>query len=244
MNRGEVGDAIRCDVLVRIAHLVNKLLFDTRNDDPAAGSFVLCDNKRSVRRRFNNRKTNIREIGNAAPFILAIATRSLRAAFNDMTRDRPRREPVPIVVPDLKVELPPASVVFSDGSLSCLNHQDARAIVKCVKCEKAFCEECVHVLRLAGGKRRVFCPACSGHCESLPGTTTAVSLTQITRPSFRMIRYSAWNLSPRLLASSAASTIGRSSAWMWRIRARRTEMTIASAMPAISALTNPAGPRV
>ena len=78
-------------------------------------------------------------------------------------------DPVPIVVPDLKVELPPASVVFSDGSLSCLNHQDARAIVKCVKCEKAFCEECVHVLRLAGGKRRVFCPACSGHCESLPG---------------------------------------------------------------------------
>jgi hypothetical protein len=27
----------------------------------------------------------------------------------------------------------------------------------------------VHVLRLAGGKRRVFCPACSGHCEPLPG---------------------------------------------------------------------------
>ena len=82
---------------------------------------------------------------------------------------QPVPEPVPISVPDLKVESPPASVALPDGSLSCLNHRDARAIVKCVNCEKAFCEDCVHVLRLAGGKRRVFCPACSGHCEPLPG---------------------------------------------------------------------------
>ena len=95
--------------------------------------------------------------------ILRLGSAELRLESQDVP------EPVPIVVPDLKVELPPASVVFSDGSLSCLNHQDARAIVKCVKCENAFCEECVHVLRLAGGKRRVFCPACSGHCEPLPG---------------------------------------------------------------------------
>jgi pSer/pThr/pTyr-binding forkhead associated (FHA) protein len=78
-------------------------------------------------------------------------------------------EPVEISVPELKVEPPLASGTLPDGSLSCLNHHDARAIVKCVKCEKAFCEECVHVLRLTGGKRRVFCPACSGHCEPLPG---------------------------------------------------------------------------
>jgi pSer/pThr/pTyr-binding forkhead associated (FHA) protein len=78
-------------------------------------------------------------------------------------------EPVEISVPELKVEPLLASVTLPDGSLSCLNHHDARAIVKCVRCEKAFCEECVHALRLAGGRTRVFCPACSGQCERLPG---------------------------------------------------------------------------
>ena len=82
---------------------------------------------------------------------------------------QPVPEPVQISVPELTVETPPASVSLPDGSFSCLNHQDARATVKCVKCEQMFCEECVHVLRLSGGKRRVFCPACSGHCEPLPG---------------------------------------------------------------------------
>src|SRR5207247_2835438 len=80
---------------------------------------------------------------------------------------QPVPEPAEISVPELKVEPPPASVTLPDGSLSCLNHQDARAIVKCVKCEKVFCEECVHVLRVAGGKRRGFCPACPGHADPL-----------------------------------------------------------------------------
>src|SRR5262245_16341085 len=87
----------------------------------------------------------------------------------------PLTEPAEISVPELKVERPAASVALPDGSLSCLNHNDARAIVRCVKCEKAFCEECVHVLRLAGGKKRVFCPACSGHCETLPGAPSPKS---------------------------------------------------------------------
>src|SRR6266480_16256 len=67
-------------------------------------------------------------------------------------------EPVQISVPELKVEPALAPVTLPEGSLSCLNHHDARAIVKCVKCENVFWEECVHVLRLAGGKKRVFCP--------------------------------------------------------------------------------------
>src|SRR3989442_875123 len=82
---------------------------------------------------------------------------------------QPEPEPGEISVPELKAGPPRASVTLPDGSLSCLKHHDARAMLKCVKCEKVFCEECVHVLRLAGGKRRVFCPACSGHCEPLPG---------------------------------------------------------------------------
>jgi pSer/pThr/pTyr-binding forkhead associated (FHA) protein len=84
-------------------------------------------------------------------------------------RLEPQPEPAQISVPELKVEPPLASVTLPDGSLSCLNHHDTRAIFNCVKCEKAFCEECVRVLRLAGGKRRVFCPSCSCQCETLPG---------------------------------------------------------------------------
>jgi hypothetical protein len=83
---------------------------------------------------------------------------------------QPAPEPIPIAVPELKVEEPIASVIFPDGSLSCLKHNDVRATVKCVKCQNVFCEDCIHVLRLTGGKTRVFCPLCSGHCEPLPGT--------------------------------------------------------------------------
>ncbi len=86
---------------------------------------------------------------------------------------RPVPEPARVAIPELTVEQPPASAVLADGSLSCLNHPEIRAAVKCVKCQKHFCEECVHVLRLAGGKTRAFCPSCSGVCESLPGSSEA-----------------------------------------------------------------------
>src|SRR5881396_874342 len=59
---------------------------------------------------------------------------------------RPTGEPVRVAVPEMKVEEPPSSATLADGSLSCLNHGEVRAIVKCVKCQRAFCEDCVHVL--------------------------------------------------------------------------------------------------
>ena len=101
--------------------------------------------------------------------ILRLGSAELRLESQDVL------EPAEISIPELKVAPPVASVTLPDGSLSCLNHHDARAIVKCAKCEKAFCEECVHVLRLAGGKSRVFCPACSGHCDPLPGAPAGKS---------------------------------------------------------------------
>ena len=80
-------------------------------------------------------------------------------------------EPVRVAIPEMKVEEPPSSATLADGALSCLNHREVRAIVKCVKCQHAFCEDCVHVLGLAGGKTRIFCPSCSGPCEPLPGAS-------------------------------------------------------------------------
>jgi hypothetical protein len=80
-------------------------------------------------------------------------------------------EPPRVAIPELTVEQPPASATLPDGSLSCVNHPEIPAVVKCVKCQKVFCEDCVHVLRLAGGKTRTFCPSCSGICEPLPGTS-------------------------------------------------------------------------
>jgi hypothetical protein len=78
-------------------------------------------------------------------------------------------EPIHIAIPEIKVEPPPASVTLPDGALACLNHPEVRAGLKCVKCQKVFCNECVHLLKLSGGKTRVFCPSCSGPCELLPG---------------------------------------------------------------------------
>lgn len=49
------------------------------------------------------------------------------------------------------------------------------ATFRCRRCQKNFCPDCVHLLRLSGGQTRVFCPACSSQCESLPvpaGTST------------------------------------------------------------------------
>src|SRR6185369_7642291 len=98
MDRREISDAIRCEVLVRIAHFVNQLLFDTRNDDPATSALVLRDHKRPIRRRFNNRKSDVSKVWNAAPLVLAVTTRGLCATLDDVTRDRSRRKTIPIVV--------------------------------------------------------------------------------------------------------------------------------------------------
>src|SRR6185369_5489708 len=103
LYRREVGNAIGRDVLVRITHLVNKLFLDRWNDDPAAGTLVLGHHERSVRRRFNNRKTNVRKIRDAAPLILAIPTRRLCATLDDMAGNGSRREPIPIPIRPTKL---------------------------------------------------------------------------------------------------------------------------------------------
>src|SRR5438477_1167703 len=94
----------------------------------------------------------------------------LRLGSAELRLERqPVSEPAHVAIPELKVEPAPSSATLADGSLSCINHREVRAMVKCVKCQRAFCEDCVHVLALAGGKTHAFCPWCSGPCEPLPG---------------------------------------------------------------------------
>jgi pSer/pThr/pTyr-binding forkhead associated (FHA) protein len=79
--------------------------------------------------------------------------------------------PVEISIPKLPVAEAPAENHLLDGSLACLNHPGTAAVFKCTKCEKAFCAGCTRVLKLQGGKTRLFCPSCSGPCERLPSAT-------------------------------------------------------------------------
>jgi hypothetical protein len=80
--------------------------------------------------------------------------------------------PVEISIPKLPVAEVPAENHLLDGSLACLNHPGTAAVFKCTKCEKAFCAGCTRVLKLHGGKTRLFCPSCSGPCERLPSATS------------------------------------------------------------------------
>lgn len=73
-----------------------------------------------------------------------------------------------VTIPKVSVEQLPAPKTLADGYPACLNHPGVHASHRCKRCQKDFCSECVHVLRLAGGNMRVFCPACSSQCESLP----------------------------------------------------------------------------
>ncbi len=80
-------------------------------------------------------------------------------------------EPVEIAIPQLTVEETPSLRLMPDGLPACLHHSDTHASQKCTKCLKNYCADCVHVLRLAGGKTRIFCPSCSGVCAPLPVPT-------------------------------------------------------------------------
>jgi hypothetical protein len=79
----------------------------------------------------------------------------------------PASEPVRIAIPELKTETAPVQTHLLDGSLACLNHPGVPAIVRCPQCDKAFCGDCVRSLRLAGGQTRLFCPSCSGPCDTI-----------------------------------------------------------------------------
>ena len=103
MNCGEIRYTVRCDVLTRIAHLIDQLFLDTRNHDPPARAFVFGDNKSPVGRRFDDGETHVGKVRNAAPLKLAIAARRLGAALDNVPRNGSRGEPVPVVLGPVKL---------------------------------------------------------------------------------------------------------------------------------------------
>ncbi len=77
-----------------------------------------------------------------------------------------------ISVPDLSPKRKAPSRL-PDGSAPCLNHAEARATRRCLQCQKAFCETCIHELHRIGGQKLKLCPVCSGQMEIIPGIDIA-----------------------------------------------------------------------
>src|SRR5690606_4467202 len=98
VDGGEVGDGVRGDVALRVAHLVEELLLHRGRGDAAAGTLVLGDDEAAVGRRLDDGVADARKAGDAAPVDEAVAAGGLRAALVDVPRDDPAGDAV-VVVP-------------------------------------------------------------------------------------------------------------------------------------------------
>jgi pSer/pThr/pTyr-binding forkhead associated (FHA) protein len=76
---------------------------------------------------------------------------------------------VTVSIPKIETPIPAPPVVFSDGSILCPRHRNARATHQCTHCRQLLCDACVHRLRRRGGKLLKLCPLCSHRCERLGG---------------------------------------------------------------------------
>ena len=97
LNSGEISHAVRRQVAPGVTQLVEQLLLDDGAVHAASRVFMLGDMKGAVRTGLDNGKTDIGEIGNGLPINLAISSRGLRPAFNDVAGDGPGRQPVGII---------------------------------------------------------------------------------------------------------------------------------------------------
>src|SRR6185312_12095311 len=99
-DRGEIGNHVRRDVAVRVAHFLNELLRYSLHRHAATGVGMLGDDKAAILVRVCDRITDVGEIGNVAPVVLAVAAGALRTALEYVTGDDPGSKPVVIgVVP-------------------------------------------------------------------------------------------------------------------------------------------------
>jgi hypothetical protein len=79
-----------------------------------------------------------------------------------------------VAIPELAAPSQPGSVIFADGTHSCLNHSDVLGQFECGRCGQLFCERCVRTLpRISGGVLR-FCPACpNAQCQPVAQSVRA-----------------------------------------------------------------------
>jgi hypothetical protein len=82
--------------------------------------------------------------------------------------------PVEVRIPERKPSERPHPALLEDGRPACWTHSERPAAYTCEQCGRHWCAECMKGLRLVGGRTRIFCPECSGHCQSL-GETSAAS---------------------------------------------------------------------
>lgn len=97
LNGREIGDNIRRDVGLRVAHFVEKLFFDTLHVNTPAGAVVFGDDELAARPGLNDRKADASHVGDRVPLELAVAARGLSPAFDDVAGDRSGRDQVPLI---------------------------------------------------------------------------------------------------------------------------------------------------
>ena len=81
---------------MRITHLVNELFGHRLNRNPSASFRMLGHNEATIWTRFNERVTDIRQIGNGAPVVKAVTARALGAALDYVSRYDPCRQLIPL----------------------------------------------------------------------------------------------------------------------------------------------------
>jgi hypothetical protein len=52
-----------------------------------------------------------------------------------------------------------------EGTPVCAKHPGAEAVWQCNRCQRLFCNPCIHHLQRVGGPMHNFCPSCSGECH-------------------------------------------------------------------------------
>lgn len=76
------------------------------------------------------------------------------------------REAEQVAIPELShVQTGPG--FLDNGMRSCEYHFDLPGIYRCQSCERQWCSDCLHRIRLVGKKPLKLCPQCSGHCDRL-----------------------------------------------------------------------------
>jgi hypothetical protein len=96
--------------------------------------------------------------------------------------------PVHIAIPELSPPEPAGPALTAEGHPACQVHRTLAASHVCTQCTRTFCAECVRVVRLAGGKPRLLCPACSHPCQSLAAGETEEGANSVKRRVFRAFR--------------------------------------------------------